>query len=270
MTLTGLTARFPWALYSKKLQARIENPHNAGFFSEQEAVSRSVYLAKGSDGLIEDGNSVVFYWLVDPNDGTIIDARFQLFGQSALIGAADAACDLLIGKNYDQASRITADLIDKQVRDRSEDSAFPKETYPHLNLVVGAIIDAAEHCQDLPLADGYRAPPVPLGFDGGATGEGYPGWDDMPQDKKVQIVEEVLDREVRPYIALDAGGVDVIELTSNRELIVAYKGSCTSCYSSVGTTLAYIQQMLRAKVHPQIVVIPNYDTPPTGLPPRAF
>ena len=70
------------------------------------------------------------YWLVDPDDGIIVDARFQAYGQSALIGAAEIACELSVGKNYDQARRIGAELIDKQVRDRPDEPAFPKETSP--------------------------------------------------------------------------------------------------------------------------------------------
>lgn len=267
MSLVQLITPFPWTTYSKKLAARIENPRNAGSYQTSDTVERGVRLVEGGDGSIEDGNRVVLYWLVDLKDGVIVDARFQAFGQSALIGAADAACDLLVGKNYDQAGRVSADLIDKQVRDRSEEPAFPKETFPHLNLVVSAIIDASEQCAGISLASGYAAPPVPNDSSMNPEGAGYPGWDDLPHDRKVAVVEGVLDREIRPYIALDAGGVDVVELTTHRELIVAYKGSCTSCYSSVGSTLAYIQQMMRAKVHPQMVVIPDYDTPPTGAPP---
>lgn len=262
MSLALLLTPFPWMRYSKKLSARIENPRNVGAFSAEDAQRRGVRFVEGADGSMEDGNAVHLYCLVDPTDGIILDARFQVFGQSALIGAADSACDLLVGKNYDQAGRVTADLLDKQVRDRSEEPAFPPETSSHLNLVVSAIVELVEACKDLPLPSSYLAPPVPAGLGEAVEGNGFPGWDDLPHDKKLSVVEEVLDRDIRPYIALDAGGVDVVELTPARELIVAYKGSCTSCYSSVGATLAYIQQVMRAKVHPELVVIPELENSP--------
>ena len=75
--------------------------------------------------------------------------------------------------------------------------------------------------------------------------------------KKIAVIEEVMDRDIRPYIALDGGGVTVLNLIGDKELSIAYQGSCTSCYSSIGTTLSYIQQVLRAKVHPDIVVVPE-------------
>lgn len=263
MGFSALTTSFPWYRYSKKLCGKIDNPRSAGIFTQEESNERGVRLAEGVEGRVEDGNCVRLYLLVDKEDGQIIDAKFQVYGQSALIGASEAACELIVGKNYDQARRVTADLLDKQVRDKAEEPAFPKETYPHLNLVLGAIENAAEQCTDIPLPDTYVAPPVPMDI-GEVLEGGYPGWMEMPLKKKIALIEEVLDRDVRPYIALDAGGVQVLNLLNDKELIIAYQGTCTSCYSSIGTTLSYIQQIMRAKVHPSIVVVPDVEGMTSG------
>lgn len=260
MGLSALTTSFPWYRYSKKLVAKIDNPRCVGLFTFAEAEARDVRLVEGREGSLADGNEIRLYWLVDKEDGVIIDARFKMYGQSALIAAGEGACELLIGKNYDQASRLSADLIDRQLRDRADIPAFPREAYPHLNLVLGAIEIAAEQCQDIPIATSYTAPPVPVGTEE-APSAGYPGWIDLPLKKKIAVIEEVLDRDVRPYIALDAGGVHVINLLDDREVIISYSGSCTSCYSSVGTTLSYIQQTLRNKVHAGLTVIPDVELP---------
>lgn len=249
---------FPWSQYSKKLTAKIENPRSIGFFTPEEAEERGMRLASGKAGRIEDGNALKIYWLVDKEDGMIVDARYQAFGQSALIGACEAASELLVSKNYDQAKRLTADLIDKQLRDKDNEPAFPKETHPHLNLVLEAIEEASETCTDLPLPDLYVAPPVPHDI-GEVLEGGYPGWLELPLKKKLLVIEEVLDRDIRPYIALDAGGVEVLNLLNDKEVVITYQGSCTSCYSSIGTTLSYIQQVLKAKVHPQLTVVPDID-----------
>lgn len=256
MTLANLVKPFPWSLYSKKLTAKIDNPRSAGFFTSEQSEERGMRLAEATEGSVQDGNAIRFYWLVDKEDGIIVDVKYQAFGQSALIGAAEMACELLIGKNYDQAKRISTELIDKQARDRSEISAFPRETYPLLNLVLGAIEQAAEQCTDIPFADSYVAPPVPMEI-GEVSPGGYPGWKELTLKKKIAVIEEVLDRDIRPYIALDAGGVVVLNLINDVELVIAYQGSCTSCYSSVGATLSYIQKVIRAKVHPDIVVVPD-------------
>lgn len=256
MGLFSLTTSFPWTRYSKKLALKIDQARCAGFFTKEEAEARVMRLAEGKEGSIEEGNCVILYWLVDKDDGIIVDAKFQAYGQSALIGASEAVCELLIGKNYDQAKRVSADLIDKQFRDRSDVPAFPKETYPHLNLILGAIDQAAEQCTDIPFADTYVSTPIPSDM-GEVLPGGYPGWLDLPLKKKIAVIEQVLDQDVRPYIALDAGGISVLNLLNDKELVIAYQGSCTSCYSSIGTTLSYIQQIVRAKVNPDITVIPD-------------
>ncbi|MEC7839222.1 MAG: iron-sulfur cluster assembly scaffold protein [Chlamydiota bacterium] len=262
MSFEEITEQFPWARYSRKLKEKISNPRCVGFFTTEECEERGVRLAVGAEGSVADGNVIKIFWMVDKEDGCIIDARFQAYGQSALIGAGEAACEACVGKNYDQATRMTTDLIDRQMRDKQDAQAFPRETFPHLNLALEAIEAAAGQCTDIPLPSAYVAPPVPTG---GAPGEGkpYPGWEELPLKKKIAVIEAVLDEDVRPFIAMDAGGVEVLNLLNDRELIITYQGTCTSCYSAVGTTLSYIQQTLRSKVHPEITVVPDleFDSP---------
>ncbi len=249
---------FPWALYSKKLIAKIENPRNVGYFSAEDAKARGMRLIEAVSGDKALGNYLKLYWLVDEDDGIIVDAKFQVFGQTALIGASDAACEVVIGKNYDQARRIGVDIIDKLFRDRQDESAFPKETFPHLNLVIEALEHGASQCTDIPFAANYVAPPVPSDEGIGPATE-YPGWKELSLKQKLLVIEEVLSKEIRPYIALDGGGVEVLNLLNDQEVVIAYQGSCTSCFSSTGATLSYIQQVLQHRIYPDLIVVPNFD-----------
>ncbi len=256
MSLQTLTQSFPWSRYSKKLNTKIERPRCMGLLTKEQSDERGMRLAIGQDGSTEEGNFIRLFLLVDPDDGIIVDARFQTFGQSALIGAAEIACELMVGKNYDQAHRISADLIDKQGRDAQEIPAFPKETFPHLNLILGAIDQATEQCMDIALAANYVAPPAPLDI-GEVLEGGYPGWENLSQVQKLELIEQIIARDIRPYIELDAGGVKVLDLINGHEVHIAYQGSCTSCFSATGTTLSYIQQVLRGKIHPTLIVVPD-------------
>jgi NifU-like protein len=244
----------PWTSYSKKLTKKIENPRHGGYFTMEEAQQRGVRLAIGKQGSLHEGHWIHLYLLVDESDGVIADAKFQVLGQSALIGAAEAACELLIRKNYDQALKVTADLIDRQVRDRADVPAFPAETFALLNLVLDTIEQAAEQCVDIPLAEGEIPTPIdPTSY----QGEGYPGWKLLSREQKIAVIEEVIATEIRPYIELDAGGVQILDFVDDRELIIAYQGACTSCYSATGTTLNAIQEILRARLDPHLVVTPD-------------
>jgi len=256
MSRKDLIEPFTWGSYSKKLVLRIETPYSLGIFSLDDAKERGVHFAQGSQGSIDLANIVSFYWLVDMTDGVIIDARFQVFGDSVLLGFAETACELVIGKNYDQAKRISAHVIEQHVIDRGKDSAFSDTCFGHLNLVIDAIEEAANQCVELPLAPEYVAPPI-MGKEIEIVEGGYPGWEELSLKQKLSVIDQVLEHDVRPYVEMDAGGVEVINLEGDSEVIISYSGTCTQCHSATGATLSYIQQILRAKVHPDLSVRPQ-------------
>ena len=249
MTLQRLIQPFYWELFSKKLREKIDRLRYVGFFSVKEAGEKGMRLVTGREG------KVCLYWLVDETDGVIADAKFQAWGPIGLIAAAEIASELVLRKNYDQASRVTADLLDQHVRDKKEVAAFPKECHAHLNQVLAAIDNGVQQCLDIPYAASYDTTPIEADF--GEIAGGIPGWEQFSTDQKIYLIEEVIDKEIRPYVELDAGGVKVLSLKEEKEVIIAYEGSCTSCHSSTGSTLSAIQQILKARVHPTLFVTPQ-------------
>jgi len=245
-----------WGRYSKKLNTKIDNYHCVGIFDKVQSEERGMRFLNTSKGAISEGELISFYWMVDPDDGAIVDVRFQLYGPSILIGIAQTICELAIGKNYDQVSRVSVELIDKHLRDHPQTAAFPPEVLPHIHMVLEAMQQIADRCKDIPLASNYIAMPAPLDI-GEVLEGGYPGWENLSNPQKIALIEEVIARDIRPYIELDAGGVKIIDLINGNELLIAYQGSCTSCFAATGSTLSYIQHVLRSKVHPQLQVIPD-------------
>jgi len=262
MTYQHFLPSYPWARFSRKLTLRIESPRHSGNFVSEEVKARGMRLAIGREGEVHEGHALALYLLVDESDGVIADAKFEAFGPTALIGAAEVACELLIRKNYDQARRLSADLIDKQVRDKSDEDAFPNDVSVYLNLVLFAIEEATMQCMDIPLSDVYVATPVAVSYE---SNGGYPGWKELSQKQKIALIEEVIASDIRPYIELDAGGIQVINLVEDRELIIAYQGSCTTCHSATGSTLTAIQQILRAKISSDLFVTPDLRSQSTPL-----
>jgi NifU-like protein len=240
--------------FSKKILSRFENPLCAGYFTADDAKEKMMRLAVGKEGDIKEGRCVHLFLLVDENDGVIADARFQVFGPPELLAAAESGCELLLRKNTEQARRLTADLLDRHMRDRSDEPAFPESCSWALNLIISAIESAVEQCMDIPIVESYSAPPIEMNQDEQKI---YPGWDTLPLQEKIAVIEKVIAEDIRPYVELDAGGVQVINLIDEREVIIAYQGSCTTCYSATGATLNAIQEILRNKVHPSLVVTPD-------------
>ncbi|MES2273504.1 MAG: NifU family protein [Chlamydiota bacterium] len=238
-----------WENFSKKLRGKIEQLRFVGFFSQKTAAEKNMRLVRAREG------HLCLYWLVDESDGVIADVKFQAFGPIGLIAAGEIASDLVLRKNYDQASRITGDLIDQHVRDKKEISAFPKECHAYLNQALIAIDRGVQQCQDIPFATGYDITPIEADF--GEIPGGIADWEQFPHPQKLKIIEEIIDKEIRPYIELDAGGVQVVSLSEKGELTIAYEGSCTTCHSSTGSTLTAIQQILKTRVHPTLFVTPQ-------------
>ena len=79
---------------------------------------------------------------------------------------------------------------------------------------------------------------------------------DEPRDAQ-RRKEKTIDEEIQPYIAMDGGGIEILEFNEDHRLIIRYEGSCTSCYSAIGGTLSAIQNILRTKLDPKIEVVPD-------------
>ncbi len=241
---------FTWNGYSNKLKARIIKPLAVGRLTSKPAEMR---LVSGKAGQLRSGNLIEITLIVDEADGVIADSRFLAYGNTALIGAGDVVCELVLRKNYDQAMRISAELIDSQVRDRKNRPAFPEDVGSHINLALSALEEALGQCDDIPLPTSYT-PPTPFQADGESTC--IENWLDLSVEEKKQVIEGVIASDIRPYIELDAGGIEIAKLEGYK-LTIAYQGACTTCYSAVGSTLSAIQGILRQKVHPQIEVEPD-------------
>jgi Fe-S cluster biogenesis protein NfuA len=78
-------------------------------------------------------------------------------------------------------------------------------------------------------------------------------WSEVGLFEKVRRIEAVLDAYVRPALASDGGGIDLIDLTGD-ELYVQYRGACNSCSSSIGGTLTFIQDSLNSHLATNLTI----------------
>jgi len=72
-------------------------------------------------------------------------------------------------------------------------------------------------------------------------------------EEQNRIIEAVLDKAIRPALANDGGGLQVISIEGNK-VKIHYQGACGSCPSSTTGTLQYIENFLRENVHPELMV----------------
>jgi len=68
-------------------------------------------------------------------------------------------------------------------------------------------------------------------------------------------INELLDDRVRPALAGDGGGLEVIGLIG-KTLEIRYQGACGSCPSSIAGTLTAIENLLQHEIDSELSVVP--------------
>lgn len=75
----------------------------------------------------------------------------------------------------------------------------------------------------------------------------------LPDKDKAIIIDSLFDEIIRPALANDGGGLELLAVESN-EVQIKYQGACGTCPSSTGGTLAAIQRALQKYLDPELVV----------------
>ncbi len=71
--------------------------------------------------------------------------------------------------------------------------------------------------------------------------------------RKMKLVEEIIDREIRPQLQKDGGDVELIDIEGDN-VVIAFRGMCAGCQSAAFTRQDFIQAKLREFVAEEIVV----------------
>ena len=76
-----------------------------------------------------------------------------------------------------------------------------------------------------------------------------------PADDAVMArIHQVLDTQIRPALAGDGGGLEVLGM-NGKQLQIRYQGACGSCPSAIAGTLQAIQNLLQAEVDEELTVV---------------
>jgi Fe-S cluster biogenesis protein NfuA len=74
------------------------------------------------------------------------------------------------------------------------------------------------------------------------------------ENELLKKINELLDRKVRPALAGDGGGLQVLGIEGYK-VSIRYQGACGSCPSAITGTLMAIEGLLRRDINPSIEVI---------------
>ncbi|MHC1752701.1 Fe-S cluster assembly protein NifU [Humidesulfovibrio sp.] len=71
--------------------------------------------------------------------------------------------------------------------------------------------------------------------------------------QRMRLIEEVLEKEIRPRLQLDGGDIELADI-EGLLVSVSLRGRCTNCPSSQATVHGVVEAILRDKVDPEIQV----------------
>jgi len=74
------------------------------------------------------------------------------------------------------------------------------------------------------------------------------------ETETLKVINEILDKRVRPALAGDGGGLEILDL-QNKTLTIRYQGACGTCPSAIQGTLVAIENLLKREIDPAIEVV---------------
>lgn len=130
--------------YGIKVAMFIGEPKHAGVITEQESESLGARRFTYSYGDEAIGEEITLYWAVNPEDDTIVLARYTYFGTPSLIAACDMLTLLYKNRTVQEATTTTYQGLERFLRDNPTTPALPECEQYVIALALDAVKQAAK------------------------------------------------------------------------------------------------------------------------------
>jgi NifU-like protein len=266
--------------YTDKVKEHFLNPRNAGVIKDANAV--------GEVGSMACGDALKLMLKVD-KEGKIEEAKFQTFGCASAIASASALTEMLKGKTLKEAEKITnqdiADFLGGLPKEKMHCSVLGRQALEQAishykgeatKEKEGEIVCECFGVTDLEIERAIKEnnlKSVEEVTNYTKAGGGCEGCHDkiraiiakvrseaLPITKpklsnlqKIKMIQETLEREIRPSLQHDGGDIELIDVIGNR-VLVATRGACAICKASQQTLKNFVETKLQELVAPELVV----------------
>ncbi len=267
--------------YTDKVKEHFLNPSNVGEIENPDGV--------GDVGSLSCGDALRLTFKLDENE-KIIDAKVKTFGCASAIASGSALTEMMIGKTVAEAEKISnqqiADYLGGLPKEKMHCSVMGHEALEKaiacyrgtpIEEKEGEVICECFGVTDLEITraiqeNNLKTIEEVTNFTkaGGGCERCH---DDIakillevqnqPQPEaekpqlsniqKMRLIEETIEREIRPSLQLDGGDIELIDIIGNR-VIVATRGACSACKSAPITLKNLVEAKLREFVSPDLVV----------------
>ena len=268
--------------YTEKVKDHFLNPRNVGVIENADGV--------GEVGSLACGDALKLTLKVD-GDKRISDAKFQTFGCASAIASSSALTEMIKGITIDEAEKITNNDIAEYLgglpkekmhcsvmgRDALEKAIANYRGEPETE-VDGEIVCECFGVTDHEIQRAVKEnnlKTIEDVTDYVKAGGGCESCHDKIQEiiesvngtpftektrpsgmtniQKIRLIEETLEREIRPELKKDGGGIEFIDFDDNT-VFVKLRGTCSTCSASQVTLKHYVETRIKEVVSPELVV----------------
>ncbi len=270
--------------YTEKVKEFFLKPKNIGEIENPDAV--------GDVGSIVCGDALRLTLKIDKETKKIIDAKFQTFGCASAIASSSALTELIKGKTIDEAMQISnqdiAEFLGGLPQEKMHCSVMgrealeaavadyrgiPKEVEEEGKLVCKCFNVTEEKIRRVAMENHLTTVEEITDYTkaGGGCGECMGEIEAILRDiwslkvpekpakpkkltnlQKIALIQEVIEREIRPGLQADGGDIELIDIEGNK-VVIALRGMCTGCLMS-DVTIGGVQSKLRELVSDEIVI----------------
>jgi len=270
--------------YTDKVRDHFTNPRNVGEIKDPDGMAEV--------GSIACGDALKLTFKLDENR-RIVDAKFKTFGCASAIASGSALTEMIKGMTPEEALKVTnqdiADYLGGLPPEKMHCSVLGQEALEkaiasyqgvvapkkegeivcecfgvtdkeiekavrenHLTTVeeVTNYTKAGGGCMKChgkirALIDAIHAGPV--------QETGPAARPKLTNLQKIRMIEETIDREIRPSLKHDGGDIDLVDIVGNR-VLVATRGACAVCQASQLTLKNFVETKLHELVSSELVV----------------
>lgn len=268
--------------YTEKVKEHFLNPRNVGVIENADGV--------GEVGSMACGDALKLTFKLGP-DEKISDAKFQTFGCASAIASSSALTEIIKGLSLEEAMRVTnddiaqylgglpkqkmhcsvlgRDALEKAITyyrgepDKKIEGEIVCECFGITNLDIRRAVTenglkSVEDVTDYVKAGGgcgncHDKIEAIIAEVNGTTLEVKPKPRTLTNIQKIRLVEETLEREIKPVLKKDGGDIELVDFEGNR-VLVRLHGRCSTCASSQVTLKDYVQAKIRELVSPELEV----------------
>lgn len=270
--------------YTDKVRDHFMNPRNVGEIEKADGI--------GEVGSLACGDALTLYFKLDETE-RIVDAKFKTFGCASAIASSSALTEMIKGIPLVEAEKITnediAEYLGGLPKEKMHCSVMGREALEAaiayyrgipLPMAEGEVVCECFGVTDLEVKraiaeSNLRSVEEITNFTkaGGGCGKCHDRLEELLREarhevqqiipdkrptrltniQKIKLIEEVLEREVRPTLRKDGGDIELIDVDGDF-VIVSLRGACGSCKKSQTTLKDYVEKKLREQVLDTLIV----------------